>query len=132
MKTNHSQYLEIIETRNLFLIEGQKSESVVLTDSTGNMYFTFYLKNVKGNGTTTISIEDKYHASIIIETNTHAIVTLPEPYLIGNYEGQKDLLFNFVIQPCNADNTHNVTITFYTSKNRDSVETIIKEIKNQK
>lgn len=109
METN----FEIIKTRNLFLSVEQVSDEVILVDNTGNMHFTFRL-TYANNGSTHINIIDEYHAQIIIETEPNAVTKLASPYQLGKYENNKDLFFNFVVQPRNADGTHSVTITFYT------------------
>lgn len=117
---NNESVLEIIKTRNIFLKEGQTSDEIVLVDNLGegNMYFTFCLKYISnGNeGNTHFNIIDEHHADIIIETRPNAVTKLNSPYKLGTYEKNKDLLINFVVQPCDADKTHSVTITFYTTK----------------
>lgn len=117
--SNHP-VLEIIKTRNIFLKEGQISDEIVLEDTKGdgNMYFTFCLKYVSGerNGSTHFNIRDAHHADIVIEIKPTAITTLEKPFKLGTYAKNKDLSVNFIVQPRDANNNHNITITFYTNK----------------
>ena len=117
---NNDSILEIIKTRNIFLKEEEVSDEIVLVDNIGegNMYFTFCLKYIPNEsiGKSHFNIKDAYHAEIIIETKPNAITKLGSPYKLGTYAKDKDLLINFVVQPCDANNTHSVTITFYTNK----------------
>lgn len=109
--------LEIVKTRTLFLKENELSNEIVLTGDIEDMYFTVslhYIANaVKGH--THIEIMDAYHANFSIETTPSSITKLVSPHKIGVYKN-RNLYFDFVVQPQEADKTHNVTLTFYTEK----------------
>lgn len=108
------QNIEIVQTRTIFLKEGQLSREVVLLDPTGNMYFSVCLKYISSEtvGQTHIEIIDDYHARFTIETRPQAQTGLDAPFQIGSYLGRK-LFFDFVVMPQGADGLHNTTLTFY-------------------
>lgn len=111
--------LEIITTRTVFLKEGQLSDNIVLSDNAGDgdMFFRFRLKYVKEENTKTIfEINDAHRANITIETRPEATTTLIHPQKIGTYAHKRNLLLNFIVQPCDANNVHSVNITFYTEQ----------------
>lgn len=111
--------LEIIKTRTIFLKAGEFSEDIVLVDKDGDgdIYFTFGLKYVLSEKSDThFDIKDAHHAVIEIETKPNAITRLETPYKLGTYGKDRELLINFIVQPKNADDTHNITITFYATK----------------
>lgn len=114
------QDLDIIKSRTLMLKAGIPSGEVILTDPTGDMYFTFELRYTEPNAQakTHLSSTDPLHASVIIETRPNALTEPSEPISIGKYgyEG-KPLYLGFVVQPQIADSgQHTVIVTFYIRK----------------
>ena len=87
------QNLELVKTRTIFLIDGEMSSELVLTDPSGDpMYFKFMLKQRKDDESvsTNFNVIDPYHAEVTITSNLVAITKMEEQLEIGDYN-QKPL-----------------------------------------
>lgn len=115
----NEQRLKIVKTRNIFLKEGEISDKIVLVDNIGgDMYFTFCLKYIpdEEKGRTHFNIKDPFHVDVVVETKPNAHTKLENPYLLGTYEKDKDLLINIFVKPREANDAHDVTVVFYINK----------------
>ena len=97
------------------------SGDVVLVDEIGgNMYFKLKLNYVLDGrpSNTHFNVLDNFHAEMTMETTKKSFTKFEEPLEIGTYQDKK-LYIDVAVEPCldDTNNTHRVTISFYTEKN---------------
>lgn len=114
--------LELLRTFNLNIVEGHSAPTICLEDNIGgDMYFAINLASVSDDNKPGVyyRFDDDYHASIKIVVESNMYSTLPNPVRIGTYKKSKDLLFNALTKPLDANNSHEVVLSFYIKDIQD-------------
>lgn len=115
--------LELLRTYNLNIVEGHSVPTICLEDSVGgDMYFAITLVSSTNDGNKPgiyCRVNDEFHAAIKIVVESNKYSTLPNPVKIGTYKKTKELFFNAHSKPLDANNSHEVVLSFYIKDIQD-------------